>query len=82
MGSPTGSLAQDETRAILQFTYICPYCCCIFSVISSVFTSDYGRLELGGFCTSLTCSICGRPSTVCFLYTMLSEKPGDDSSSN
>ena len=74
-------LAQDETRAILQLTYICPCCHRTSSVISSVFPSDYERLELGGFCTSLTCSVCGRPSTVRFLYTMLSGKPGEDGSS-
>lgn len=59
-------ISQNESQAILEYTYLCPYCMRKSTVRSSVYPADYERLETGGFYDALDCSECGRTADVRF----------------
>ena len=63
-------ISQNESQAILEYTYLCPYCMRKSTVRSSVFPADYERLETGGFYDALACSECGKIADVRFWRTM------------
>ena len=63
-------ISQNESQAILEYTYLCPYCMRKSTVRSSVYPADYERLEIGGFYDALDCSECGRTADVRFWHTM------------
>lgn len=63
-------VAQDERQAVLECTYLCPYCMRKATVQSVVYPPDYERLETGGFCDALDCSECGRTADVRFWRAM------------
>ena len=60
----------DTQQAILEYTYLCPYCMRKSTVRSSVYPPDYARLETGGFFDALACSECGKTADVRFWRTM------------
>ena len=63
-------LSQDETHAVLEYTYFCPYCMRKSTVRSVAYAPDYERLETGGFLDGLECSECGQTADVRFWKTM------------
>ena len=63
-------ISQDALQAILEYTYLCPYCMRKSMVQSKVYPSDYERLETGGFFDSLDCSECGKTTDVRFWQAM------------
>lgn len=63
-------VSQDISRAILEYTYLCPYCMRKATVQSEVYPSDYERLETGGFFDALSCNECGKTADVRFWRTM------------
>lgn len=63
-------LSQDEHQATLEYTWLCPYCMRKSVIQSTVFPSDYERLETGGFYDALACSECGKIADVRFWRTM------------
>ena len=52
-------ISQEASQATVEYTYLCPYCMRKATVQSTVFASDYDRLETGGFYDTLACSDCG-----------------------
>lgn len=63
-------ISQNERLATLKYTWICPYCMRKATAHSTVYPSDYKRLETGGFCDALACSECGKVADVRFWKTM------------
>ncbi len=63
-------ISQDEHKAVLEYTYLCPYCMRKAIVQSVVHSPDYERLETGGFYDELTCGKCGKTADVRFWRTM------------
>ena len=63
-------ITQDAQQAILEYTYLCPYCMRKSTVRSGVYPPDYERIETGGFFDALTCSECGKTADVRFWRTM------------
>lgn len=63
-------ITQDAQQAVLEYTYLCPYCMRKSMVRSSVYPPDYERLETGGFFDALACSECGKTADVRFWRTM------------
>lgn len=63
-------ITQDAQQAVLEYTYLCPYCMRKSTVRSSVYPPDYERLETGGFFDALACSECGKIADVRFWRTM------------
>ena len=63
-------ISQDALQAILEYTYLCPYCFRKSTVQSKAYPSDYERLETGGFFDSLACGECGKIADVRFWRTM------------
>lgn len=63
-------ISRNESQAILEYTYLCPYCMRKSIVRSSVYPADYERLETGGFYDALDCSECGKTADVRFWRTM------------
>ena len=63
-------ITQDAQQAILEYTYLCPYCMRKSTVRSGVYSPDYERIETGGFFDALTCSECGKTADVRFWRTM------------
>ena len=63
-------ITQDAQQAVLEYTYLCPYCMRTSTVRSSVYPPDYERLETGGFFDALSCSECGQIADVRFWRTM------------
>ena len=66
-------ITQDAQQAILEYTYLCPYCMRKSTVRSGVYPPDYERIETGGFFDALTCSECGKTADVRFWRTMKSD---------
>lgn len=63
-------ISQNESQAILEYTYLCPYCMRKSMVQSKVYQADYARLETGGFYDALECSECGKTTDVRFWQAM------------
>ena len=63
-------ITQDAQQAVLEYTYLCPYCMRKSTVRSSVYPPDYERLETGGSFDALACSECGKTADVRFWRTM------------
>ena len=63
-------ITQDAQQAILEDTYLCPYCMRQSTGRSSVYPPDYERLETGGFFDALACSECSKTADVRFWRTM------------
>ena len=63
-------ISQDERQAVMEYTYLCPYCMRKATVQSVVYSPDYERLETGGFYDALSCSECGKIADVRFWRTM------------
>ena len=63
-------ISQEAYQATVEYTYLCPYCMRKATVQSTVFASDYDRLETGGFYDTLACSECGKKADVRFWRTM------------
>ena len=63
-------MMQDERQAMLEYTYLCPYCMRKARVQSVVYAPDFDRLETGGFYDALACSECGKTAAVRFWRTM------------
>ncbi len=63
-------LSQDARQAVMEYTYLCPYCMRKSTVRSTVRPADYARLETGGFFDALACSQCGQTADVRFWKTM------------
>lgn len=63
-------LSQNVSQAILEYTYLCPYCMRKTTVRSTVYPADYERLETGGFYDVLDCGECGKTTDVRFWRTM------------
>lgn len=63
-------ITQDAQQAVLEYTYLCPYCMRKSTVRSGVYPTDYERLETGGFFDTLSCSECGQIADVRFWRTM------------
>ena len=63
-------ISQNESQAILEYTYLCPYCMRKSTVRSTAYSTDYERLETGGFYDVLNCSECGKTADVRFWRTM------------
>ncbi len=63
-------ISQNESQAILEYTYLCPYCMRKSMVQSKVYPADYARLETGGFYDALECSECGKTTDVRFWQAM------------
>lgn len=63
-------ISQNEHMAKLEYTWLCPYCMRKSIARSTVYPSDYERLETGGFYDALVCSECGKIADVRFWKTM------------
>ena len=63
-------ISQNESQAVVAYTYLCPYCMRKSMVRSTVYPADYDRLETGGFYDALDCSECGETADVRFWRTM------------
>ena len=63
-------ITQDAQQAVLEYTYLCPYCMRKSTVRSSVYPPDYERLETGGFFDALACRECSKTADVRFWRTM------------
>lgn len=63
-------ISQNESRAVLEYTYLCPYCMRKAAARANVYPADYTRLETGGFFDILSCSECGQKSEVRFWRAM------------
>ena len=63
-------ISQGERQAVLEYTYLCPYCMRTTKVQSLIPASNYERLETGGFYDSLSRGECGKTADVRFLRTM------------
>lgn len=63
-------ITQDAQQAVLEYTYLCPYCMRKSTVRSGVYPPDYERLETGGFFDTLSCSECGQIADVRFWRIM------------
>ena len=63
-------VAQDERQAVLECTYLCPYCMRKATVRSVAYPADYDRLETGDFYDALACSECGKVADIRFWQAM------------
>jgi len=66
IGSSYSVVSQDENIAIVNGSYLCPYCEMNTSAQFTVNSGDFNLLDSGGFYDNLTCGFCGKNSSVRF----------------